>query len=123
MKERTIRLGLQHFLLALCLFVDIVSPARVAGNRTGTSGSGHKGDVSQPESGRGTVRVCVRCIRAHMDFLASDALRGRGSGTPDELVAATYIASEFEQYGIEPAGDSGGYTQRATVIRHPVIAP
>ena len=67
--------------------------------------------------------VCVRCIRAHMDFLASDALRGRGSGSQDELVAATYIASEFEQYGIEPAGDSGGFIQRATVIRHPVIAP
>jgi hypothetical protein len=58
-----------------------------------------------------------------MDFLASDALRGRGSGTQDELVAATYIASEFEQYGIEPAGDSGGFIQRATVIRHPVVAP
>lgn len=67
--------------------------------------------------------VCVRCIRAHMDFLASDALRGRGSGTQDELVAATYIASAFEQYGIEPAGDSGGFIQRATVIRHPVVAP
>lgn len=67
--------------------------------------------------------VCVRCIRAHMNFLASDALRGRGSGTGDELVAATYIASQFEQYGIEPAGDSGGYIQRATVIRYRVAAP
>src|SRR5215469_3460146 len=67
--------------------------------------------------------VCVRCIRAHMDFLASDALRGRGSGTGDELVAATYIASQFEQYGVEPAGDAGGYLQRATVIRYRVAAP
>src|SRR5215471_17746792 len=67
--------------------------------------------------------VCVRCIRAHMNFLASDALRGRGSGTGDELVAATYLASEFEQYGVEPAGDSGGYIQRATVIHYRVAAP
>src|SRR5437879_10173475 len=47
-----------------------------------------------------------------MEFLASDAMRGRGSATHDELVAATYIASELRAYGIEPAGDSGGYLQR-----------
>lgn len=40
-----------------------------------------------------------------MDFLAGDALRGRGSATHDELVAATYAASELLQYGVEPAGD------------------
>jgi hypothetical protein len=52
-----------------------------------------------------------------MEFLASDALQGRGSGTHDELVAATYVASQLRQYGIEPAGDDGGYVQRVTVIQ------
>ena len=56
--------------------------------------------------------LCVACIRAHMEFLASDALRGRGSATADELVAATYVASELRAYGIAPAGDDGGYLQR-----------
>src|SRR5258707_15042602 len=56
--------------------------------------------------------VCADCIRAHEDFLASDALNGRGSATHDELVAATYIASELEQYGVAPLGDAGGYLQR-----------
>jgi len=37
-----------------------------------------------------------------MSFLASDALRGRGSGTPDELLAATYVGSQLQQYGIDP---------------------
>ena len=53
-------------------------------------------------------RVCSACIRAHMEFLASDALRGRGSGTADELVAATYVASQLRAYGLAPAGDDGG---------------
>ena len=35
----------------------------------------------------------VRTIRAHMEFLASDALNGRGSGTRDEWITATYVAS------------------------------
>src|SRR5437588_1570990 len=52
--------------------------------------------------------ACARCIEAHEDYLASDVLGGRGSGTHDELVAAEYIASELEQYGIEPAGGVNG---------------
>ncbi len=60
-------------------------------------------------------KVCERCIRAHEEFLASDAMQGRGSGTHDELVAATYVASQLRQYGIEPAGDNGGYIQRLAV--------
>jgi hypothetical protein len=50
-------------------------------------------------------------IRAQMEFLASDALQGRGSGTHDELVAATYLASELRQMGIAPLGDQGSYIQ------------
>ena len=53
----------------------------------------------------------ARSIRAEMEFLASDTLQGRGSGTQDELVAAVYLASELRQIGIEPAGDHGGYIQ------------
>jgi len=54
-------------------------------------------------------KACTFCIRAHEEFLASDAMQGRGSGTHDELVAATYVGSELRQYGIEPAGDARGY--------------
>src|SRR5438552_16617040 len=65
---------------------------------------------------RSAPKVCTACIRAHMEFLASDALRGRGSATPDELIAATYVASALRQYGIEPAGDNDGYIQRALIV-------
>lgn len=47
-------------------------------------------------------------------------MQGRGSGTHDELVAATYIASELRQYGIEPAGDGGSYVQRANLTQQPL---
>jgi Zn-dependent M28 family amino/carboxypeptidase len=53
-------------------------------------------------------------IHAEMDFLASDALQGRGSGTHDELVAAVYLASELRRMGITPMGDSGGYIQNVS---------
>lgn len=59
-----------------------------------------------------------RNIRAEMNFLASDALQGRGSATNFERIAAEYIGSQFRQFGLEPAGDpdaSGapGFVQRA----------
>jgi hypothetical protein len=54
-------------------------------------------------------------VRAHEDFLASDAMRGRGSATHDEEVAATYVASEFEGYGLTHAPGMESYIQSATV--------
>ncbi|MGH9415002.1 MAG: hypothetical protein ACRD01_00075, partial [Terriglobales bacterium] len=57
--------------------------------------------------------ACRTCIQAHENFFASDALRGRGSGTQEELIAATYIASRLEAYGIEPAAVGGGYIEIA----------
>lgn len=67
--------------------------------------------------------VCPACIRGHMEFLASDALQGRGSGTHDELLAATYIGSELRSYGIAPAGDDGGYVQKVTLLKRKISAP
>ncbi|MGH9551269.1 MAG: M28 family peptidase, partial [Terriglobales bacterium] len=68
-------------------------------------------------------RLCSACILANMEFLASDALRGRGSATADELVAATYVASRLRAYGITPAGDNGGYLQRAGLLQPKFTAP
>lgn len=59
-------------------------------------------------------------VRAHMEFLASDALNGRGSGTRDEWIAATYVASEFRRWGLEPL-DGAGYVHTIEIER-PVLA-
>src|SRR5438445_496097 len=46
-------------------------------------------------------------VRAEMQFLAGDAMQGRGSGTMFERIAAEYIGSQFWQFGLEPAGEAG----------------
>lgn len=48
-----------------------------------------------------------RNVRAQMQFLASDAMQGRGSGTLFERIAAEYVGSQFMQFGLEPAGENG----------------
>ncbi len=55
-------------------------------------------------------------VRAHENFLASDAMGGRGSATHDEEITATYVASEFESYGLTPAPGMTSYTQSAEIV-------
>ena len=52
-----------------------------------------------------------------MEFLASDAMNGRGSGTRDEWIAVTYVASQLRRLGLEPMGDEGGYVQTIEIER------
>lgn len=40
-------------------------------------------------------------VHGEMSFLAGDALRGRGSATHDEFIAASYVASQFQSFGLE----------------------
>ena len=57
-------------------------------------------------------------VSAHLNFLASDVLQGRPSASRDELIAATYIAAQFESYGLKPAPGMQGYLQSAPITQH-----
>lgn len=68
--------------------------------------------VSTTDFAKPTVNT--NFIKAHMQFLASDALEGRAPGTPGLEAASQYIAAEFMKYGVQPAGENGTYEQRIT---------
>src|SRR5580704_3285271 len=51
-------------------------------------------------------------IRAHVRFLSSDLLEGRGPGLRGAEIAAEYIATQFALNGLKPAGDNGTYFQK-----------
>jgi aminopeptidase YwaD len=111
MRERAWTFSLHLIVLISCLWTALAAEA------------GSVSATSQAPNASRNRRVCASCIRAHMEFLASDALRGRGSGTPDELLAATYVASQLRQYGIQPAGDNGTFLQRAVIHQQKFAAP
>jgi Zn-dependent M28 family amino/carboxypeptidase len=54
-------------------------------------------------------------VRAHEEFLASDAMGGRGSASRLEEIAANYVAARFIGYGLKPAPGMTGYLQSADV--------
>ncbi|GAC1678672.1 MAG: hypothetical protein PVS2B2_15950 [Candidatus Acidiferrum sp.] len=55
-------------------------------------------------------------IRAHVKYLAGDALEGRGTGQKGGDLAADYIAKEFQAYGLKPAGENGTYFQSVPMV-------
>ena len=58
-----------------------------------------------------------------MSFLASDALNGRASGSRDEWIAATYLGSQMQQWGLESMGDESGFVQQIGIQRFETASP
>ena len=75
---------------------------------------------ARKDAGAGITQASVK---GHLEFLAGDALNGRGSGTRDEWIAASYIASQLRRWGLDPLGDDGGYVQQVDIERSEAAAP
>ncbi|MEO5937061.1 MAG: M20/M25/M40 family metallo-hydrolase [Terriglobales bacterium] len=111
-------------LALLLLFVPTLFAQAPAPKTPAKKAIAKKAAVAKAPSKEETATL-QRNIRAHMEFLASDALQGRKSASRDELIAGTYIAAQFRQFGVEPAGDkdinakdaagTNGYIQRVAL--------
>jgi hypothetical protein len=55
-------------------------------------------------------------LRAHIKYLASDELEGRGVGTRGEKLATDYLASQLQAEGLKPAGDNGTFFQSVPMV-------
>ena len=55
-------------------------------------------------------------IRWHVRYLAHDLLEGRGTGQRGSDIAAEYIATQFAEFGLKPAGDHGTYMQKVPLV-------
>lgn len=67
--------------------------------------------------------TCAACIKADMERLAGDALRGRACGTDDETAAALYIADKLKRSGVTPAFGPDLYLQPVTLQTPTWAAP
>jgi len=57
-------------------------------------------------------------MKAHVMFLASDAMRGREAGSAEFDIAAHYVAAQFYAAGLRPGGDEGSYLQDVPLIAY-----
>jgi Zn-dependent M28 family amino/carboxypeptidase len=84
------------------------------------SGEGLQAQVARPGT---AASITETTLRAPLEFLASDAMNGRASNSRDEWIAASYIASQFRLWNLEPMGDTGGYVQAAEILRETMASP
>ena len=67
--------------------------------------------------------VCVACVQANMERLASDELRGRGCGTDDEHAAARFIADTLKRSKVDPAFGPDLYLQPVELLTPTAASP
>src|SRR5512141_2649229 len=72
--------------------------------------------AQQPPAAAAESGISPERIRAHVKFLSSDLLEGRGTGQRGGDLAAEYIATQFALDGLRPAGDAGSYLQKVPMV-------
>jgi Zn-dependent M28 family amino/carboxypeptidase len=90
----------------------------VWGNGAAGAG-GSKGAVSVRLPGTAFVAlesITPEHIRWHVRYLSHDLLEGRGTGQRGGEIAAEYMATQFAEYGLTPAGDHGTYMQKVPLV-------
>ncbi len=94
-----------RFPLALALAaLALPAHAQVVTDQTGTPAKNEIITAPLPQD--------QAAMKAHVMFLATDAMQGREAGSHEYDIAAQYVASQFYAAGLRPAGDNGGYLQR-----------
>lgn len=76
---------------------------------------------SQTEKEKVEATVSKSDIEGHIYFLADDLLKGRETGTPENKIAASYLANTLRRYGVKPNPATNSYYQ--TVPMQEVTPP
>jgi Zn-dependent M28 family amino/carboxypeptidase len=106
--------GMARILLA-CLFVCV--SLLLWGEGGAGAGSSKTTSVRLPGAAFAALEtINPEHIRWHVRYLSHDLLEGRGTGQRGGDLAAEYIATQFAEYGLKPAGDHGTYMQKVPLV-------
>src|SRR5262245_49601160 len=59
-------------------------------------------------------------VKQHMSVLADDRLEGRGLGSAGYDAALAHVETTVKSYGLQPAGEEGGFHQRVP-LRNSIV--
>jgi hypothetical protein len=103
--------------MRLCLFVLAATSA--VPFATATAQSERAGPAPQrgleslrPDVRRGLETITPADVKKRIEIIADDSMGGRDTPSPGLEATARYIASEFQRFGLSPAGDRGTFIQR-----------
>jgi Peptidase family M28 len=86
------------------MFRSLVAIALAPALLTGQSATG-----SPRQRAPGSDAITSAKMRADLEFLSGDALRGRLTDTPENAIALEWIKARFEWLGLTPMGANGSY--------------
>jgi aminopeptidase YwaD len=72
---------------------------------------------AQTEKEKVIETTSTASIEGHIYFLADDLLKGRETGTPENKIAASYLANTFRSYGVKPSPKTGTFYQDVKLKR------
>ena len=102
---------------AACLVVCASLPVWADGGTGGSKGAQSSPSVKLPGAAFVALEtITPEHIRWHVRYLSHDLLEGRGTGQRGGDIAAEYIATQFAEYGLKPAGDHGTYMQKVPLV-------
>ncbi|MGA2745490.1 MAG: M28 family peptidase [Candidatus Sulfotelmatobacter sp.] len=104
-------------IISACLLVCASLPLWAEGGAGGAKGAKSAPSVKLPGPAFVALEtITPEHIRWHVRYLSHDLLEGRGTGQRGGDVAAEYIATQFAEYGLKPAGDHGTYLQKVPLV-------
>jgi Zn-dependent M28 family amino/carboxypeptidase len=106
-------------LTSACLILCLTLPAWPEGAPDGAArvSKAPKPSVRLPGAAYAALEtITPDHIRWHVRYLSHDLLEGRGTGQRGGDIAAEYIATQFAEYGLKPAGDHGTFMQRVPLV-------
>ncbi|MEO8855065.1 MAG: M28 family peptidase [Ginsengibacter sp.] len=68
-------------------------------------------------------KIVIEDLKTSINYLASDQLEGRLTGSPGEKLAYEFISGEFKKVGLVPKGDGNSYLQPFTIEEGKEILP
>lgn len=71
--------------------------------------------MAQTEAEKVTSTISMDEIKGHIYFLTDDLLKGRETGTPENKIAAAYLANTLRGYGVKPNPKTGTYYQEVVL--------
>ena len=69
-----------------------------------------------PEQVKAAEKITPDLLRAHVRFLASDLLEGRGTATRGDELAEAYCQAQMEAMGLKPGAPGGGWYQKVPLV-------
>ena len=79
--------------------------------------------LTQSSLSQTQFNVSNETIKTHLEYLASDDMKGRDTPSPELDSSTAYIAREFKKYGLKPVGKNQTYFQYYNVLKAKLANP